>query len=228
MLGESLDKSFSFIKKNTNFLILIWVLSSLCLCIVGWLDTTPLKENAVASITVNLAASFFNIWLFVSMIHRIKVQEIDGGEETYGESLLHGMYSTPGYILVALGYSFALIIGLLFFVIPGVWVGANFVFAPTLSVFDISGEEMTYSHSKKLVHGNFLIGLLFAVLSIIMESSSQLIVTIGEGMGLSLVFYIPMFFVLMAIGVLVECWSSFTVIELVRSKLKTVSSDQPE
>jgi hypothetical protein len=219
MLGISLDKSINFIKSNSNFILLIWVLSSLSLCFVGWLETTPLKDNAVASITINLAASFFNIWLFVSMIHRIKDQAIDGGDETYGESLLHGLYSAPGYILVALGYSLMLLVGLFLLVIPGVWVGANFVFAPTLAVFDISADEMSYSHSQRLVQGNFMIGLLFAILSIIMESSSQLIVTIGEGMGLTLLFYVPMFFVLMALGVLVECWSSFTVIELVKSKL---------
>lgn len=221
MLAESLDKSLKFIKANFNFLILIWALSSLSLCLVGWLETTQLKENAVASITINLAASFFNIWLFVSMIHRVKAQEVDGKEETYGESLVQGLYSTPGYILVALGYSFMLIIGLFLLVIPGVWIGANFVFAPTLAVFDISGEQMTYSHSKSLVEGHFFIGLLFAILSIMMETSSQLIVTIGEGMGLSLIYYIPMFFVLMAIGLLVECWSAFTLVALVRKKLAT-------
>ena len=169
MLAESLDKSLKFIKANFNFLILIWALSSLSLCLVGWLETTQLKENAVASITINLAASFFNIWLFVSMIHRVKAQEVDGKEETYGESLVQGLYSTPGYILVALGYSFMLIIGFFLLVIPGVWIGANFVFAPTLAVFDISGEQTTYFHSKSLVEGHFFIGLLFAILSIMME-----------------------------------------------------------
>jgi len=221
MLGNSLDKTFTFIKANLNFLALIWFLSSLSLCLVGWLETTPLKENAIANITINLSASFFNIWLFVSMIHRIKTQEVDGGEETYGESFLQGMYSTPGYILVAIGYSFMLILGIVLFVIPGVWVGANFVFAPTLAVFDISGEQSTFSYSKGLIEGNFMIGLLFAILSIVMETSSQLIVSIGEGFGLNLAFYIPMFFVLMALGILVECWSAFTVVELVRSKHST-------
>ena len=223
MLAESLDKSFKFIKENFYFLILIWILSSLSLCLVGWLETTQLKENAVASICINLMASFFNIWLFVSMIHRVKLQEVDGKVENYGDSFLQGLYSTPTYILVGLGYSLMLIIGIFLFVIPGIWVGANFVFAPSLAVFDISGEQMIYSHSKKIVEGHFFVGLLFSILSILMETSSQLIVTIGEGMGLSLIYYIPMFFVLMAIGLLVECWSTFTLVGLIRKKLASSS-----
>lgn len=223
MLAESLENAFAFISRNRTFILLVWLVSTLITTLVGLLDLTSFKDNSFVIIIITFAGAFCNIWLFVSMIYRIKRQEFDYKTDSIGLSLKEGFFSTPGYILVAIGYTLLMVMGLFFLIIPGIYLGAIFVFAPTLSVLDMSGDRSTFSHSKKLLEGNFMIGFLFAILSILLEISSQLIMTIGQNFGIPALFNIPAFAIFMAIGILVEVWSTFTVLHLLKKEKIKIS-----
>lgn len=227
MLGESLEKTFSFLKRNFSFAIGIWIVATTVTSALSFIDQTSLKDNSVVYICLTFLGAFLNIWLFVSMIHRIRTEEVMKSSESLSESLKEGILSTPGYVLIAIGYTLIMVLGLFFLIIPGIYFAAIYVFAPTLTVLDLSGDESTFTHSKELIKNNFGIGLLFAVLSILLEISSQLIMTIGQNIGISSLFYIPAFAIFMAIGVLIEGWSTFTIIELIRQKKVDPNLDQP-
>lgn len=97
------------------------------------------------------------------------------------------LYFAPTFLLNNLYYSFASLVGFIFFLVPGFLAYLYFSFVPFIAVLDLSGEGKYFQKSKNLVKKNVaLVG--WAVSILLITEMMSLIFNLINDLKLRLIF----------------------------------------
>ena len=125
--------------------------------------------NAVFSIVVTLI-------MYIMMLH-ITEEFRHGRPVTYGQSWSVALRRAPLVFIVAVAYFLAIFIGMLFLVVPGIYLFVVFAFAPIVALFERRGFAGSFGYSFDLVRGRWWRTMVILTVMTIILSVLSLVLT---------------------------------------------------
>jgi hypothetical protein len=210
-LGELLSTTFELAQRHfAVFLSVSLLLVAPIVIVIDGIWGRALADGAdaeapqAATATMN-ALSVFIVPAIITALHVALVQGLARGEEPTVGGALEGL---RGRVAPALGavalYTLGVLVGLVLFILPGIWLAVRWYFAPQAAIVDGESPVGALRRSSELVQGQWwrtaglllLAGILFGLVTLLLAIPAALaggtgwlyvtIVVLAQAVGLSL------------------------------------------
>lgn len=139
---------------------------------------SPLSEyygvapGSPTAVWVELFIAALTIWNFTYLLHLL-MDIKKGGDEDLVELIITATYDTPAFFLYSLLYGLTIMVGFVFFIVPGIYFFIFHYFAPIASVIDPEandGDESYFAYSRRLVKPHWGKVLAFLIILFILNA----------------------------------------------------------
>lgn len=139
-IGESFGRGWTIFKKHVSLLLLAGLVT--------------LILNGAQKGRGVIGALFFIVSLLAQIgLIKIYLKLLDGENAKAGEIFAHGELFIQ-YLVVYLLYAAGFVIGLILLIVPGIWFGLTYTFAPVLVVDKKLGLKAAFRESARLTRGH--------------------------------------------------------------------------
>jgi hypothetical protein len=172
-----------------------------------------LAALGISALLQALASAFVSLVAF-----RLVGAELAGKTCSAGQAALFAARKAVTYVLVIIATSLAILLGLVFFIAPGVWIGVRLSMTGPVIAMEDAGAAGSLNRSFQLVGGRWwptigwllFVGLLGGVAAQLVQLVAVPLLAVGSiGIGAGLSFGIAVVvqgFIVAAIGVMIAVW----------------------
>ena len=219
VLRKSLFKTLSYFKYDKNFIVL-FLMFNIFLSVSQGIAYQELS-NLVSELQllIRLLMTFIQTWVTIIMVIRFKCFfEADSIQENIISSLRAATLLTPRFIYYSLMYVSMATLGIILFIIPGIYILVTYFYVPFLSILNDESEGSYFQHSKNYAEGFYPYLFLFVLILLGSELSIEYLNSHLMGESLNTFFLASLYLPLGGVSGLVYCWS----ISLLLSRMKEI------
>jgi hypothetical protein len=148
---KTLDESLKLIiaKKSVFvFPLIVFILSNVTSPL--WKFSTGVSEDEMLSFVGNIISLILALWAFVIVIYDVIDLKVHNRSVSLSERATRALWDTPTYGVYSIVLAIFVIVGLLLFILPGLYALWAFTFAPILAVLSNQSGQKHFSNSREL------------------------------------------------------------------------------